>query len=419
MAVAAQEPGAWRAAYLFAYCVFEGDNPYPTGMHSPEPSSGVMKFNVEGKFLGWKNFADKLHSKSSSTRKQVESYYISRTTAGGLYIDKLYIRLRLEFAEEIIRRTVNSPLMEQIDLYNLPLNSILEDICPPLVDKLGWDKDWMHPHVLYLEPSDTLLDISSVGSAEDIIEYVQALRAYFGMENHYELPSLLQDVTLLPGIGYGNHHKSCVAVRHQPLISSQEVTIPLIPDQILDEYSSNSIKRRLGAKMRDAPISGESYWSMFKADQTFEEYTRSFLALRSQADSMISRTREFLASEDDIFPREFVKSGPYISLNEQLTVSQATSWLRKSIEDMISADRKAADKYVRDYMTLMSDRVLTLNSYLKDSAMAEISRTSLLVARRVRLLTWIILMVSTIGIIASLVPSETRTDLASRISSNF
>jgi hypothetical protein len=410
----------WRSSYLFACCVFhniEDSNSKDQPTESPLGESDdffITYYNVLGNWYRWTRYPNLLNEKSIQTRQRIISFFWESTTVQDFLVIYIVAKLKPTFVDELMSYDVDTDLKG----FNTKLNELVNDLLPPLtgvrIDMFGKYKAIRH--VLYFEPEVQILSPDKLENYEETLPLLEHLRAHFGLSKRVEIPTILQDMILYPGVGYGNKEISCVAVRLYPFKNqfehglSSSFQIPLIPISFLNHIAYCTIKDFCCQMLASSSLSTEQYWKMGKSWSNFVNYHTKYMETRLELERLVLKMEELDATIDGLLSSPHLYQEYYIEFIDKITFEQPTSEiLKRSLSTIIKKEKQQSDEQLRKRILMIKKRMSMLDSYLHDAALADSISTNIRLAKSVEKLTWVVIFIALLTFVATLIPDSIKT----------
>jgi hypothetical protein len=398
---------SWKAAYIFT--CFLSDRECETESQNPTPDNArleITHYGPHGQWAGRSTRDSLIDTASPEIRGWVEEFLHETKPFYGYVVHRLWAKLTPSFASGLAADRRACDEAGRSISYNMNVNDVMRGLCPLAAEGGALAPRRTVQHVLYFEPKNDLAPGAPHGIS--CVEAAAAVCDYFDAVGNRATPVVLEDVILLPAIGFGNPSFSCVAVRLRPFREEEGLQIPLVPVQILNLAGACELKRALARDLSALPISSEGYWEMFQTMTSFRSYSQEYMSQRLPTEKLVQRASEASRAMEQQFPTWLLRKGAYEEFAAFPQVRSPHAWWSwRTLQGHIQYRTQSADEALDHSLQRVVERTRALDDLLRDAALADVSTTNLRLARSVRYLTWVVLLVSLIGLIVSALP-DTR-----------
>jgi len=363
-------------------------------------------------FLRFHLFRDDLPTKSENVRSKVSRFFYEVRQVQEFSVVNLVVELTPRYRDELLalhRARIEKP----VGAYDISLNTLVSELLPQTVPG-RIDEFSQHRavrHVLYLEPSQVIPIVEcGVDHSERV---VQALREQFEYAQIPETSVTMQDVLLFPGLGYGNRSLSYLAIRPKPLKADRMIQIPLIPMSLLGDIAANTIKSICANELDALNTSRDAYWETLK-NGDFDSYRLTHLKNRLNSENRLLKAHELSALINEKLPCPLIYRDDYTT-HWCAPLGSDTQLRMHSIGDGILRYKAQVDGLLSAAIQSATKRLEVLDNFARDSALADSTASSLVLAKSVRFLTWVVVLVALLTLAASLIPDVTKERIVGRI----
>ena len=420
----------WRSSYLFACCVIHNNQPEEEDLDFIKRCSGssndlsVYYYNVLGNIYSSRRRPNHLNQKKIETQRSITSFFEEFITIQDFLVIFIVAKLRENFLNELFLCANRTDENYDFSDYNIKLNELVSDLLPSLkgerIDKFGEYKAVRH--VLYFEPNTQLLSMDDRGVFEKTSPLVKRLRDQLGNSLGGEVaPTLLDDIIFFPGMGYGNREKSFVAVRLSPLDSKgykhtslELFQIPLIPMSFLSHVAICTIMDFYSHTVASLSLNTEKYWDLGKSWGNFVNYRTQHMETRLEVERLLLRVDELEENINNLLETIHIYEDHNIDFLDLIkNENSSSSFFEKSFSSIIKEERRKKNNKLNRNIERVKTRMVTLDSFLHDSAMADSTSINLRLAKSVEKLTWVVVLIAFLTLLSTLIADDIKTNIFS------
>ena len=408
----------WKSIYLFAVFVCAEREQKWERLESTsisDPSRFIALFrSVLGHPYRLTSRPDFLSKLKIENQNRISNFLVDNDRLNEFRIVTVVAKLKPTCLWELMQARAQTNGHDAFD-YTKIVHEMIEDMTPSVKDGLSKysDERAIH-HVLYLEPHKTITEEMLPEGDVGVTAAAKELRSMLGIGRASARSVVVQDVLLMPGMGYGNERSAIVATRLRPFSAEKAAEkgprdtifdVPIVPLSYLRCCAECDIEEYLSSAIRTKLPQSAEYWDKYRKWRDFTSYRTEFMEVRLRCEEAFNQVSEYFSTvERSSVPYYFSVEFEVPVEDEDLMDGFVYSTSAGIIREMQKSTRANLSRVIE----VTKRKLDTLDAFLRDAAFADATEANYRLARTVGTLTFVVTLISVLTLIATVAPERTR-----------